>query len=183
MLSPWCTVKIHYNGDGGCAFVFVECIERCRVDPGRKECTFVLVCVLIWNCYSCSMIQYEVVISPWCDVQIRYNNGDDGCTLMFVECMERSRVGPGRTNSAFVLVCVLNLKVLFIFDTVWSRKLALMWCSHNYNVDGGCTFMLVEYMTRCRVGPGRKDGTLVLVCVWILRYYLCWIQYEVVISP
>ena len=44
VMPPSCAVSIHYNGDDGCAFVLVECMERCRVDPERTVGTFVLVC-------------------------------------------------------------------------------------------------------------------------------------------
>ena len=62
-------------------------------------------CVLEFEAswYCCSM-QYEVLMSPSCAVQIHYN-GDDGSVFIFVECVERCRVGPGRTERTFVLVC------------------------------------------------------------------------------
>ena len=44
LMSLSCAVQIHYNGDDGCAFIVVECMERCRVGPGRKGGTFTLVC-------------------------------------------------------------------------------------------------------------------------------------------
>ena len=44
VMSPSCAVQIHYNGDDGCAFIFVVCMERCRVGPGTTERSFVLVC-------------------------------------------------------------------------------------------------------------------------------------------
>ena len=51
------------------------------------------------------MQYYEAVILPPCAVQIHYNNnGDDGCVFIFVECMERCRVGRVRTVGAFVLL-------------------------------------------------------------------------------
>ena len=43
-MSPSCAVQIHYNGDGGCLFFFVEFMEQCRVGPGQTEGTFVLGC-------------------------------------------------------------------------------------------------------------------------------------------
>ena len=49
-----CAVQIYYNDDNGCAraFVFVECMEPCRVCPGRTGGAFVLImCACIWSCY------------------------------------------------------------------------------------------------------------------------------------
>ena len=70
-----------------------------------EQCVRLYCCVLEFeaSCYWCSM-QQEVVMSLSCAVQIHYN-GDDACALIFVECMERCRVGPERTASMFVLVC------------------------------------------------------------------------------
>ena len=54
----------------------------------------------------------------YCPVQIYYN-GDGG--YLFVECMERCRVGPGQTGRMFaLLLACLNLKVLvpWVFDKV-----------------------------------------------------------------
>ena len=44
VMSPSCAVQIHYNGDDGCAFIFVEFTERSRVGLGQAGRTFVLVC-------------------------------------------------------------------------------------------------------------------------------------------
>ena len=107
-ISHWCVVWIHYNFDNGCVFMF---LERCRVGPGWSDGVFALVCSWIWNCYL-SLIQYEVVISPWCEVKIYYN-GDDGCVFVFVECMERCHGDPGRLAGAFIL-------------TIWSCYLCSM---------------------------------------------------------
>ena len=51
------------------------------------------------------MQYYEAVILPPCAVQIHYNNDDDGCAFILVECMEHCRVGRVRIASTFVLVC------------------------------------------------------------------------------
>ena len=45
VMPPSHAVQIHYNGNHGCAFIFVAFVERCRVGPGRTGRTFVLVCV------------------------------------------------------------------------------------------------------------------------------------------
>ena len=85
VISPWCTVQIHCNnGNDGCVSTPVERMERCRVDPGLIGCTFVSVsCIEV--CLNLKLVfmldTYDVVISPWCDVQIHYNVNDD-CVCM-----------------------------------------------------------------------------------------------------
>ena len=72
----------------------------------RLHC-YVRAC--IWRHY-CFGMQYEVVISPSCAVQIHCNDDDDGSTLiLFVECMERVLCWPW-TNSAYVCIAVCVLK-------------------------------------------------------------------------
>ena len=44
VMSPSYAVQIYYNGDDGCAFILVACMERFRVGPERTACTFALVC-------------------------------------------------------------------------------------------------------------------------------------------
>ena len=44
-------IHCHCNGNGGIAFMFVECMERCRVDPGQKGGKFVIMCARIWRCH------------------------------------------------------------------------------------------------------------------------------------
>ena len=72
IISPSFAVQMHYNGDGRSTFIFIEWMQRCRVDPGRTGCAFALLCARICNCYSCSM-QCDVVILPSFAVQIHYN--------------------------------------------------------------------------------------------------------------
>ena len=106
VIPPSRAVELHYNGDDGCAFIFVECMEqRCRTCWARIHRPYVLlVCGCIRSCHWCAVTD-AVVISPSCAVQIHYISDDDGCAFMFVECMERCRVGRGRTASTFVLLC------------------------------------------------------------------------------
>ena len=122
------------DGDDGCAFILVECVERCRVGLAQK-----LVRLYCWvlefkaSCYWCSM-QHEVVMSLSCAVQIHYNgdDGDNGCTFIFVKCMARCCFYPGRTGGTFVLVCVwISSKLFLVFDAVRARDLNLMCCPNT----------------------------------------------------
>ena len=62
------------------------------------------------------LLQYEVVITPLCVVQIRCNGyGAWSAFILFVEYMDRHRVGSGRTGRTFVLLAAcLNSKVLAV---------------------------------------------------------------------
>ena len=56
--SPPCAVQINYNGDDGCAFTFVECMEVCQDHWIQTDSTFVLVCG--WICVigvGCSIMR------------------------------------------------------------------------------------------------------------------------------
>ena len=65
---------------------------------------------LIWTGYSCPM-QYEVVISSWCAVQMHNK------TAMTARC----RVGPRRPGRTCGIIGVhLKLKMLIVLTTVWS---------------------------------------------------------------
>ena len=61
-------------------------------------------CIAVSSNLKCS-IQYEFVISPSCAVQI--HNDGDGDSIFF-QCMERCRVGHGRTGRTFS--CMLEFE-------------------------------------------------------------------------
>ena len=124
-------VQINYNVDYGCVFMFVECMERCRVGPGRTARTFVLVCAFIRRCYSHSehSIQYEIIIlTPMCCPN----------TLQWWRrlCVYvRGMYGTATDEQnvrLYCCVCVcLNLKPLIVFTVVWSRNRTMMCCSNT----------------------------------------------------
>ena len=152
-------------------FMFVEHMNRYHVDPGWLAGMFVLLSVWIRK-YYLSSIHYEVVISPWCAVQIHYN-GDGGCAFMHVRWMYGTVSCWTWTSRKYVCIGVFfNLKLLFVLEAVWGRNFALMCCPNTYNGDDGYAFMLVECMARCRVGPGRAGSTFALVCSWICSCYI-----------
>ena len=90
------------------------------IEQRTSACT----CAWLWRTFG-SSVEYAIIISSWFHVQIHYNgddgcgavqthyNGDDGCAFIFVACMGRCRVGPGRTACTSVLAC-LNLKQVVI---------------------------------------------------------------------
>ena len=57
-LLVYCQNKLKCNGDNGSASVFVECMERCRVDPART-----VVCL-----YWC-VLEFEVVVLVQCSMR------------------------------------------------------------------------------------------------------------------
>ena len=85
VISPSCVVKIHYVIMAITALHWsslVECMERCRVDPGFIARTLhYCVCAYIRLYYQWS-IQYEVPISP--SFVILLSNGDGGSALISV---------------------------------------------------------------------------------------------------
>ena len=171
VIVPWCVVQIHYNVDDGCTFVFVECMARYSVGAGWTARTFVLVCAWIWRCYSWSM-QCEVTISPWCVSKYTTMSMTAVCLCSLNICHGVVLALDEQAVRLYWCVC-LNLKVSFVFDTTWGVNLTLMCVQIHYNVDDGCTFMVVECMTRCRVACGRTASTFVLGCAWIWSYYSC----------
>ena len=165
--------------------------------PGRTARTCVLVCAWIWSCYSCSM-QYEVVISPWCAVQIHrvHYNGDDGCAFMFVECMKRCRIGPGRTGSAFVLVCACIWSCyscsMRCSMRVWGRNVTLTCCPNTQQWRWRLCVVYVHWMYGMLLRwpwPNRRCGCigvhskwkllLVFVAVWGRKYHLPWCDVQI----
>ena len=92
----------HYNGDGGRARMFAECMERCRVGPGQKGGKFVIMCAQIRRYISCSIQQYEVVISL--DVLSKYFTML--MTAVRLCSLNASGCRPRRAESKFVLLCV-----------------------------------------------------------------------------
>ena len=127
----------------------VECITRYRVGPewwaGR---TFVLVCGWIWTCYPCSM-WYEIVISPWCAVQLHYNDNDRSiCAhVRWMYGMVSCWSCTNRRKCVRIGVC-LDLKVLLVFDIVlWGRwKLSFAFDIHW--IDDTASFGLSEARQR-----------------------------------
>ena len=152
--------------------------------PGQTDRMFVLVCACIWNCYWC-WIQYEVVISPWCAVQIHYNGDDDyicvyvRCWLMLVECMERyrCRVRNGRTGSTFVLVW-LEFETVISVRCNRGRNPILLCCTNTLQSLWPRVWMYGTLL--CWTCTNRKYVCITLVSVWIRSCYWCSIQYEVV---
>ena len=56
---------------------------------------------------------------------------NDDCAFMFVKCMERWRVGPGRTESTLRLYCVLEFEVVICVRSARGRNLILIWWYPN----------------------------------------------------
>ena len=124
IISPSLPVQIYCDADDWPAFIFVKTLENgvhyarsdytffpsdplgsssCWIDGGSR--TSACTCPWIWNCRS--PVRYCMRSLSHSDaVQMHYNDYDDGCVFMFIEFMEPCRVGPGRTESAFVFgVC------------------------------------------------------------------------------
>ena len=107
--------------DDDCTFMFVACMQRYHVGPGRTEkSAFVLMRAWIWSCNSCLMYSELVIISPRCAVKIYYNV-DDGCAFMFVARTVSSMRWSKRMQYVCIDLC-LDLKLLFVFDAmIWKR--------------------------------------------------------------
>ena len=156
---------------------------RCRVDPDDQE---VRVCSVYDVCLNLKLLLVlmlcDIVISPWCVVQI-HNNDDGDCVFVLLEYMTWYRVGPGRTGGAFVFVCawLSRNKLLFAFRWTVGSILICPRCAFqiHYNGDCGCSFVVVvECMEPCLVDPGQTESTFVLVCPWIWSRYLSSMQYD-----
>ena len=180
VLSPSCTVQIHYNGDSRSTFIFVEWMERCRVGPGRTGGTFVLLCAWIWSCYSCSM-QCEVVISPSCTVYI-HHNGAARSVYIYLRCIYGTVSCWPWTHRLCVCIAVcVNLKLLYLFNEVWSRNLMLMCCPNAPH-----WWWLVYIYLRCIYGTvscwrwTHRKYVSIAVCV---NLKLLFVFDEIVISP
>ena len=146
-MSLWCAVQIHYNIDDGCVFIFVECLTRCRIGPGRTDRTFLLVCVWIFESVMFVFDNIEVVnVTIMCclnTLQWRWRLCD------YVRWMYEIVSCWPRANRK----CVCNVDstisfVLFRCSIYELMNLTLMWCPNNYNVNnnGGSAIMFVEFM-------------------------------------
>ena len=117
------------------------------------------------RCYWCLM-QYEVVISLSCAVQIRYN-GDGGSALIFVCCMYRTVSCCPWTNSVCVCVAWIGRRALWVFDALWGRNnLTIMHALSKYITMAMTASHWSPFVEcRCRVGPGWTGRTFVYCCV------------------
>ena len=156
--SSSCAIKMCFNDDDRSAWISGECMERYRVGPGRKASKFVLLCACFRNFYEGS-VSCGVVISPSSAIKICYI-GNNRCAFIFIQWMERCRVGPGRTGGMFWSPCLL-LKALFMFDAVWGRNLTLICCQN-----------ILQWWCLVGVYLRSKHGTM-SCWPWINRRYVC----------
>ena len=135
----------------------------------------------IWRCYWCLM-QYDVVISLSCAVQIRCN-GDGGSALMFVCWMFRTVTYCPWTNSVCVCVawvgrcygCLMQYEVVII-----SPPCAVQ---IHYNGDDGFVLIFVCWMSVS--GWPWTNRLYVCITACVVQFgTCCWcsMQYEVVIN-
>ena len=160
--------------------VFVGCMGRCRVGSGRTVRTFVMVChEFEASLYWCS-IQYEVVMSPSCDVQITTMTMAAVRLFWLHVCngvvltLDEQRVGLHWCMLVFeasCCCCSIQYVVVIMSPSCFVQK--------RYNGNNGCALIFVEFMEQCRVGHGRTVGTFEFEasCYWFS------IPYEVVMSP
>ena len=168
----------NYNVDGGCVFMFVQCMVRCRVDPGRTVSAFVLVCVWIWSCYS---VWGGILVLACCQnkQQCRWR------LLCVYVCEFYATVSCWPwTNSKCVCIGVqLHLKLLFVFDTIWGHNRALMCCPNTLQCRWRlCVCVRVRALNiLCHDVVSslneQEVRLFVLVCDWIRSCDSCLPQY------
>ena len=87
--------------------------ERCRIVTEQTEGTFIIVCLNLQLSFISSAVWGRNLTMARClnalHCQMTYN-GDDGCACMFVECIQRRRVGPAQKARTFVIVGVSILR-------------------------------------------------------------------------
>ena len=102
--------------------------DGCRVVRLWTNSSYVHI-AWIGRCYWCLM-QYEVVISLSCAVQIRYN-GNGGSALIFV-CWMYGTCVVLSLDEQRVRLCCLNWAALWVLDSVWGRNnLTIMRCANT----------------------------------------------------
>ena len=102
-------------------------------------------------------------LAPMCCPNIHYN-GDAGFVFMFVEYLGRTASCWRWTDRKYVCIaaCCLNLKLFFMFDTVWGRNITLMCCPNT----------LLQWRWRLCVYVRWMPGT-VSCWLWTNRKYVC----------
>ena len=147
-------------------------------------------------------MQYEFVILRACAIlpskhkhTMTYNGNNDSA-LVFVRWLNAwngCRVGPKRTESTFVLLCVhLDLEVLLVFDPVWGCSLTLMryiCCPNTLQWQWWLCIdlsSLVECIERVLCWPwASRLCVCIAACALELEDVIDveWMRYEVVFSP
>ena len=130
------------------------------------ERKFVLILVFEFEgivCIAYHMRSYrKLTFFCYFAVQI-HNNGNDGSTLIFFECLERCHVGSAR--SARTLLCIavcLNLKSYW-YSMQYEVVIHFYMLSKYYNGDAAFVLTFVERITRCCVDSARSARTFILV--------------------
>ena len=122
-------------------WLFIQCQQNCN-----RQYVCLFISLKLGGIINWCLLQYEVVISLSCAIQI-HHNGDDGSS--FVECIERCHVVRRRTASTFVLLRVQLNWMLCIGDWYsmmpssahpWSRV------QIHYNVDDGSATIFLDWI-------------------------------------
>ena len=158
-------------------YLFVECIKRCRVVPGRTARTFVLLRVhLNWAILL-------VIDAVWCRHQLTLNYVSKYITMAMTVLQWSSLVGymervPCWTNRPYVCIacCVrLNLNVLWLafdpvcYEVVFSPSLCVV--QMHYIIMAITALRrssLVECMERALCCPCTNSAYVTLLCVLAL---------------
>ena len=113
-------------------------------------------------------IQYEVVISPWCTVQIHCNNGNDGCVSTPPGWTHGTVPCWPWTNRLYVCIVywgVLEFEVGVHVRYIWCRNLPLMWCPNTLQCQWRLCVYVFERTERCYVDSGRIGCTFACIGV------------------
>ena len=116
-----------------------------------------------------AQVQYAVLTSPWCDVQMHYYNVDNDWVVMYVDCTERCCVGTGRAVGTFVLACTCT----------WSCHLCL--CNWGLNLTLMCCPNTLQWRWRLRVclcSLNAWHGVLLALDEQIVRLYRRLLEFE-----
>ena len=126
-------------------------------------------------------MKYELVISPWCVVQIHYNIEWSRLCV----CVHRmhNMMSAYRRCVCIIGVCLHYLKLLFAFDEIWGYYWTRIYCQNIIQRTAMTSLHLCLLNVRNGVAltlPARTGRKLVLVCAWIWNCYLCSMRHEIV---
>ena len=169
--SWWCVIRIPDNdGDGGCAFMFVECLARFCVCSWPTESTCVTVCAWIWNYYCV------------CYCSMRSQSNPMYCSK---NTLQWRYAGRAYVRWIYETVSCWPWTIRWYVEFgdgiyVWRNKVInTPWCAVQITTMATAA-VLFKCMEWC---PGRSGSVFVMVCAWIWMCYSFSLQYEVVISP
>ena len=186
--TAWCrniisrtVIQIHYNGNGGGVFMFVECMnDTVSCWPWtNSSCVCIGVCLKSNLLFVFDAVWWRNLTVMCCPTTL---NGADDC--VFVECMAGTMPWTNRWYVYFYMCEIKFEGVIRVLRSIM-RSQSQPGVLSKYTTMSMTAVMFIYWLYGMvsRWPWTNRTCVCIGVCVWIWRLYSCLIQHEVVISP